>query len=135
MSIASILTISGIGTTLQQGGGSFDDPYIYIILLALGGFLFILQFKIMFFPTWKGKIIEFEDLSPESCNSCKSAKKGRTSIEIKVKTEDGEIIDAEVSCCSICMNKLSIGSQVGVTKMGSRRIASSMINLTRGSAG
>ncbi len=124
-----------IDTVLEQSNVTFDQPYIYIILLVLGGFLFLLQFKIMFFPTWKGRIIEFEDLSADSCKSCRSRNKGRTTIEIKVKTDDGEIITAEVSACTICLNKLHLGSRVGVTKMGSRNVTSSIIQLTRGTAG
>ena len=121
-----------IETILAQNNVSIDQPYIYIILLALGGVLFLLQFKIMFFPTWKGKIIEFEDLSADSCTSCRSTKKGRSTIEIKVKTDNGDIIEAEVSPCNICMNKLRLGSRIGVTKMGSRNVASSIISLSRG---
>jgi hypothetical protein len=124
-----------IDNLLASDNLTFDEPWIYVLLLTIGGILFILQFKIMFFPTWKGNIIEFEDLSAENCTSCKSQKKGRTSIEIKVKTDDGEIVPAEISCCTICMNKLQLGSRVGVTKMGTRNIASSMIRLGRNTAG
>jgi hypothetical protein len=120
---------------LSQNTQTFDQPWVYIILLAIGAVLFILQFRLMFFPTWKGQIIAFEDLSAESCKSCSGRKSGRTSIEIKVKTDDGEIITAEVSACNICLNKLTIGSRVGVTKVGSRKIASSLINLTGRTAG
>ncbi len=122
-----------INTVLFQNNITFDEPWIYIILLVLGGVLFLLQFKIMLFPTWRGRIIAFEDLSANSCTSCRSTKKGRTSIEIKVKTDDGEIIDAEIGACTICLNKLHVGSPIGVTKMGSRNVASSIIRLTRGS--
>ena len=121
-----------IGTILAQNNVTIDEPYIYIFLLALGGILFLLQFKLMFFPTWRGKIIEFEDLSADSCTSCRSTNKGRSSIEIKVRTDNGEIITAEVSPCNICMNKLRLGSRIGVTKMGSRNVASSLISLSRG---
>ena len=126
------MIIDGI---LSSSNVTFDQPWIYIILLAIGGFLFLLQFKIMFFPTWKGQIVEFEDLSEENCKSCRGRKAGRTTIEIKVRTDDGEIIDAEVSSCTICLNKLHLGSRVGVTKMGSRNVASSIIQLTKGTAG
>lgn len=124
-----------IHTLLTNSNTTIDQPWIYIILLIVGGLLFLIQFKIMFFPTWKGRIIEFEDLSADNCTSCRSSKKGRTSMEVKVKTDDGEIITAEVSTCSICLNKLIIGSRVGVTQMGSRKVASSIIQLTRSSAG
>ena len=116
---------------LQLDGQTVDQPYIYIILLAIGGILFLIQFKYMFFPTWKGKIIEFQDLSENACNSCKSSVKGRASIEVKVKKEDGEIIVAEVSVCTICLNKLHIGSRVGVSQIGSRRVAQSLVKLSK----
>ena len=110
-----------------------DQPYIYIILLVIGGLLFLIQFKYMFFPTWKGKIIEFEDLSKDSCKSCRSTKLGRASLEVKVKTADGEIIEAEVSPCTICLNKLHLGSQVGVSKIGTRHVAQPIIQLSKNS--
>ena len=119
---------------LQLENQSMDQPWIYIILLALGGLLFLIQFKYMFFPTWKGKIIEFQDFSKNACNSCKSNVNGRASIEVKVKTEDGEIINAEVSYCTVCLNKLEIGSRVGVSQIGSRRVAQSLVKLSKGSA-
>ena len=119
--------------TLQGEYSFIDQPWIYIILLAVGGILFLIQFKYMFFPTWKGKIIKFQDFSSDSCTSCKSTKKGRSSLEIKVKTDDGEIINAEISACTLCLNKLKLGSRVGVSKIGSRQVAQPIIKISRGS--
>jgi hypothetical protein len=116
---------TGIDTTL------IDQPWIYIILLVVGGILFMIQFKYMFFPTWRGKIIEFEDLDEAACSSCKSSKMGRSSLNIKVKTDSGEIIDAEISPCTICLNKICTGSQVGVSKIGSRHVAQPVARLFR----
>jgi hypothetical protein len=114
---------TGIETTL------IDQPWIYIILLAVGGILFMIQFKYMFFPTWRGKIIEFEDLDEAACSSCKSSKMGRSSLNIKVETDSGEIIDAEISPCTICLNKICTGSRVGVSKIGSRHVAQPVARL------
>jgi hypothetical protein len=100
-----------------------DQPWIYIILLTIGGILFLIQFKYMFFPTWKGRIIKIHELNPEDCTSCRSTKFGRASMDVSVKTEDGEIIQAEISPCTICLNKLQPGSSVGVSKIGTRNIA------------
>jgi len=108
---------------LQLENLTVDQPWIYVILLALGGILFLIQFKYMFFPTWKGQIVAFQDLSSDNCKSCKSSKKGRTSLEIQVKTDAGEIIPAEISPCTICLNKLRVGSRVGVSKIGTRNVA------------
>jgi hypothetical protein len=119
------------GIVFQQDTLLIDQPWIYIILLALGGILFLFQFKYMFFPTWKGKIIKFEDMDANSCTSCKSTKMGRSSMEIKVQTDDGEVIDAEISHCTLCLNKLKMGSVVGVSKIGSRIIAQPIAGLFR----
>ena len=116
---------------LQFGNQTPDQPWIYVLLLAIGGLLFLIQFKYMFFPTWEGKIIEFQDFSKNACNSCKTNTNGRGSIEVKVKTEDGEIIDAEISYCTVCLNKLNIGSRVGVSQIGSRRVAQSLVRLSK----
>lgn len=121
------------GGTLIFENTLIDQPWIYIILLALGGILFFIQFKYMFFPTWKGNIIEFDRLDENNCTSCKSTKLGRSSLDIKVKTEDGQIIDAEISPCTICLNKLKVGSQVGVSKIGTRNVAQPVANIFRNS--
>jgi hypothetical protein len=119
---------------LQIDNTQIDQPWIYIILLALGGILFLVQFKYMFFPTWKGKIIEFQDLNADNCKSCKNSKLGKSSLDIKVRTEDGKIIDAEISPCTICLNKLSLGSRVGVSKIGARNVAQPVAGLFRSNA-
>jgi hypothetical protein len=108
-----------------------DQPWIYILLLIVGAVLFMIQFKYMFFPTWKGVIVEFRGYDENSCNSCKSTYMGRASLDIKVQTDDGEIIDAEISPCTICLNKLRKGSKVGVSKIGSRNVAQPIIKLLK----
>ena len=118
---------------LEIESALIDQPWIYLILLLVGGILFLIQFKYMFFPTWKGKIIEFKGYSFDSCSSCKDktkmTKNIKSSMDIKVKTEDGEIIDAEISHCTLCLNKLQLGSVIGVSKIGSRNIAQPIIRL------
>ena len=124
---------------LQQESASIDQPWIYILLLAIGGILFLIQFKYMFFPTWKGKIMEFKDPSVDACSVCKGKStvktpvraKGKSSIDIKVRTTDGQVIDAEVSPCTICLNKLKPGSRVGVSKIGSRNVAQPIVRFFR----
>ena len=105
------------------------NTFMYVFLLLLGGFFMILQLKVMMFPHKRGRIIEFEDLSEDSCKECKSRNKGRMSYRIKVETDDGEIVEAEVSPCTMCMDGLRLGSRVGITKIGTRTIAQSVINL------
>ena len=126
---------SGYGVALQLENIHVDQPWIYIILLALGGILFLIQFKYMFFPTWKGVIIGFKDLDldPDNCKSCNKAVKSKSSIDIKVKTDDGEVLDAEIGPCTLCLNKLTVGSRVGVSKIGTRNIAQPVVKLTSNS--
>jgi hypothetical protein len=102
---------------------------MYIFLLAVGGIFTAMQLKLMMFPDKRGRIVEFEDLSENSCNECKSRNSGRMSYSIKVETDDGELVDAEVSPCTLCMDKLRLGSKVGITKIGSRTIAQACMNL------
>ena len=118
-----------IGVPLAIETTLIDQPWIYFILLTIGAVLFMIQFKYMFFPTWKGIIIEFTEFDEETCNSCKSTYMGRASLDIKVQTDDGEVIDAEISPCTICLNKLQKGSKVGVSKIGSRNVAQPIVKL------
>ena len=104
-----------------------SENWIYYLLLIIGGYFFLLQIKLMLFPQIKGVIVEFENYA--SCNSCKGKNKGKMSIPVKVKTNDGEIIHAELSVCTVCLNKLSVGSRIGVTKVGDRNIGLPIINL------
>ena len=109
---------------------ALTENLVYLLLLGIGGILLILHFKLMLYPGNKGVVVEFEDMSPKACNTCRSTKLGRMSITVKVKMNDGEIVEAEISPCTICMEKIRIGSRVGVTKVGSRTIAQTFINLS-----
>ena len=106
-----------------------DANLIYWILLIIGGLFIFLQFKLMVKPHFKGEIIDFENLDEENCRKCKSAKKGRASLEVTVLIDNGDLIKAEVSPCMICLNRLSAGSIVGVTKLGTRMIVQPLISL------
>jgi hypothetical protein len=105
------------------------NTMMYGILLLVGGLLMLFQMKLMLFPQKRGHIVEFEDLSASSCRECKSKNNGRMTYTIKVKTDDGELVEAEVSPCTMCMDGLKLGSRVGVTKIGTRTVAQSVINL------
>ncbi len=109
----------------------FNDNFIYIVLLLIGGFFFFLQIKMMLFPQYKGEIVEFENIIDADCKTCNSRTKGKMSLPIKVKTDDGEIIEAEVSCCTVCIEKFKVGSRVGVTKIGNRYITQACFNLRK----
>lgn len=108
----------------------FNDNFIYIALLFVGGFFFFLQVKIMLFPQFKGEIIEFENIIDADCKAC-NRNKGKMSLPIKVKTDDGDIIEAEISCCTVCLENFKVGSRVGVTKIGNRYITQACFNLRK----
>lgn len=110
-------------------GMSLENSLIIIALLVLLGLFFIMQLKMMFFPQVKGNIIEFEPIFDGNCNSCRGKRKGLTSFPVKVKTDDGKIISAEISPCTICIEKIGVGSRIGVTKIGNRLIVQACANL------
>lgn len=104
-----------------------NEYWIYYFLLIVGGYFFIMQMKLMIFPHFKGIIIGFEEYA--SCTSCRGKNNGKLSIPVKVKTDMGEILSAELSICTICLNRMNVGSRVGVTKVGSRYIGLPIMNL------
>jgi hypothetical protein len=106
-----------------------ENYMVYGGLLGLMALFFIFQLKMMFFPQYKGKIIEFEKIFDENCNSCRGKRKGKTSLPIKVETDSGVIISAEISCCTMCMEKIGIGSRIGITKLGDRLVAQACANI------
>jgi hypothetical protein len=106
-----------------------ENYLIYVGLLGLLGIFFVVQLRMMFFPHFKGKIIELEPIIDANCNSCRGHRKGKTSIPIKVETDEGEIISCEISACTMCMEKIGVGSKIGVTKIGDRLIAQACANI------
>ena len=106
-----------------------EDSIMYAALLGILGLFFIMQLRMMFFPQIRGEIIEFESIFDGSCTSCRGKRGGKTSIPIKVRTDGGDIMSAEISCCTLCMEKIGIGSRIGVTKVGDRQIAQACANL------
>ncbi len=85
--------------------------------------------KMMFFPQYRGEIIEFESIFDGNCKTCRGKRGGKTSLPIKVRTDHGDVISAEISCCTICIEKIGVGSRIGVTKVGSRLIAQACANI------
>ncbi len=110
-------------------GMRFEDSLVIVGLLVLLGFFFFMQLKMMFFPQIRGRLIEFEPIFDGNCNSCRGKRKGKTSIPVKVKTDSGNIISAEISCCTLCIEKIGIGSRIGVNKFGDRLIVQACANI------
>ena len=106
-----------------------ENYMVYAGLLGLLGMFFVVQMRMIFFPQYKGKIIEIENIFDPNCPSCRGHRKGKTSIPIKVQTNEGKIISCEISCCTMCMEKIGVGSRIGVTKIGDRLIAQACANI------
>ena len=111
-----------------------EDGIMYAALLGILGFFFVMQLRMMFFPQVKGEIIEFESIFNKDCKGCRGTRGGKTSYPIKVKTDEGQIISAEISPCTVCIEKISVGTRIGVTKVGDRHIAQACANLRKRSA-
>ena len=104
-----------------------DWTWVYVLLIAFGGVILIVKLKLMLFPDKKAVIKAFPDMGPESCKTCKSTNKGRMSVPMTVETEDGTEMEVEASICELCLNDLTVGSKVGVSKVGSRWLMNSTI--------
>jgi hypothetical protein len=102
-----------------------DWTWVYILLLGFGGFLLLLKMKLLLFPDFKAKIVSFPDYGPEACNTCRSTNKGRMSVPMTVESDEGKVMEVEASICELCLNKLAVGSTVGVSKVGSRYLMAS----------
>ncbi len=100
-----------------------NPELIYLGLMAFGSILIAYQLKLTLFPDMRGRIVAFENpLDAGSCTAC-SANKGHMSVTVQVETDAGELVDAELAPCAICLNKICVGSRVAVSRMGHRTIA------------
>ena len=109
---------------------SLDDVVIWALLL-FGLFLFLYDIKLMVAPQRKGRVVAVEDQLEEAQRacSCNSARMGKSYVRARVRLEDGGMVDVEVSPCLFCMDKVTIGSQIGVNSIGKRLIARRYIDL------
>ncbi|MBD3388004.1 MAG: hypothetical protein GF416_03050 [Candidatus Altiarchaeales archaeon] len=102
---------------------------VFGFLIALGIYLVYLNFKTLFRPQRTGVILSLglegvKACSVNGCMSCSTGdQSGKASLPLKVELEDGSVVSAETSPCNICIDKLSVGSRVGLTEIGSRTIA------------
>jgi len=114
-----------------------------LVGLLLGGMYFVaMNLRTFIWPQQMGQVVAFgSDEEADNvlgiykdCNSCQiSENSGRLAFPIKIKLDDESVIDAEISPCSLCMDKVKVGDKVGITRMGSRCIAQKLgkFNLCR----
>ena len=90
------------------------------------------------FPPKKGVVVSIGgelNRGEYSCKNCvlMPAEQGKSAIPLNVRLDTGEIYGAEISPCSLCIDKIKVGDPVGLTKTGSRIIAQKISKLhTRG---
>jgi len=107
-----------------------------LVGLLLGGLYFVvMNLRTFIWPQQVGQVVAF-GLDGEAdnvlgiyknCNSCQISKNsGRLAFPIKIKLNDDSVVDAEISPCSLCMDKVKVGDKVGITQIGSRCIAQKM---------
>ena len=109
---------------------TFND-YAMVALLLFGAWLFLYDMKMMMFPQRRGRVLAVEDqleAAKQAC-SCNSAKMGRSYVNATVRLDDGELTTVQVSPSLFCMDKVTIGSQIGVNRIGKRLIARRYIDL------
>jgi hypothetical protein len=96
---------------------------VVALLVVVGSHLVYLNFRTVFLPRKTGIIVSMGD--SKVCSSCgiTGFSEGRSSLPIQVRLDDGVIVSAETSPCCVCIDKLGVGSRVGLTQIGSRLIA------------
>jgi len=111
-----------------------------LVGLVLGGMYFtFMNLRTFLWPQQVGHVVAF-GLDGEAdnvlgiykdCNSCQiSENSGRLAFPIKIKLNDRSVVDAEISPCSLCMDKVKVGDRVGITTVGSRCIAQKLGRFT-----
>jgi len=105
---------------------------ILVGLILLAVYFVVMNMRTFIWPQNVGHVVAFgldgeaEDVLGiyKDCNSCQiSENSGRLAFPIKIKLDDDSVVDAEISPCSLCMDKVKVGDRVGVTTVGSRCIA------------
>jgi hypothetical protein len=108
------------------------NDLVYIGLLGFGLLLFVYDLKTMFAPDMRGRVIAFEDQyekAVKACNCNGVGGLGRSHVNARVRLEDGKEIDIQVSPCLYCMDRVRVGSQIGINKVGDRLVGRRYIDL------
>ena len=112
---------------------------ILIGLILLAVYFVVMNMRTFLLPENVGHVVAFGSDGEadnvlgiyKDCNSCQiSENSGRLAFPIKIKLDDKSVVDAEISPCSLCMDKVKVGDRVGVTTVGSRCIAQKLGKFT-----
>ena len=109
---------------------TYNDFVIWALLL-FGFYLLLLDAKMWFAPIKKGRIVAVEDQMETAEKNCKSGtiKACRSHLSATVRSDEGELIDVDLSPCLICMDRVKMGSQIGLHRIGDRWIGRRYIDL------
>lgn len=108
------------------------NDLIILGLLGFGLFLFVYDLKTMFAPSMRGRIVSFEDMyerATKACNCNGVGGVGRSYVNARVRLEDGREIDVQVSPCLSCMDRVRVGSQIGINRVGNRLVGRRYVDL------
>jgi hypothetical protein len=109
---------------------TFNDIVMWgLLLFGLG--LLLYDVKSWLMPDRKGRVVAIEDQlkrAEEACE-CGKASAGRSHLTATVRLEDGSLVPVDMSPCLICMDKVRLGSQMGLNRIGDRWIARRYIDL------
>jgi hypothetical protein len=107
------------------------NDFVILALLLFGFYLLLLDAKMWFAPNKKGRIVAVEDqmeTAKENCNRG-TIKACRSHISATVRSDEGELIDVDLSPCLICMDRVEMGSQIGLHRIGDRWIGRRYIDI------
>ncbi|MBW1614770.1 MAG: hypothetical protein JRJ57_12585 [Deltaproteobacteria bacterium] len=97
-----------------------------VLLIGIGLYLATWMIaKTLFFPSQKGVLIDLHDPFDHSCPEPMDCgfRPGSLGLPIRVKLDNDQIIIAETSPCSACMERLKPGDAVCINRIGDRVIA------------
>ena len=107
-----------------------NDLVIYGLLL-FGLYLLLMDVKMWFAPQKRGRVLAVEDqveTAEKDCN-CGTIRDCRSHLTATVRTEDGELVETQMSPCLVCMDRVGLGSQIGLHRIGDRWIGRRYIDL------
>ncbi len=109
---------------------TFNDLVMYALLL-FGLYLLLMDAKMWFAPQKRGRIVAVEDqvmTAERDCN-CGTIRNCRSHLTATVRTEDGDLVQTDMSPCLVCMDRVQLGSQIGLHRIGDRWIGRRYIDL------
>lgn len=107
------------------------NDYVIWALLLFGLYLLLMDAKMWFAPQKKGRIVAVEDQLAQAERACSrgTVHACKSHLTAKVRLEDGELLDVDLSPCLVCMDRVKLGSQIGLHRIGQRWIGRRYIDL------